>query len=90
MHLASSGSLLTGPQIVWLVIDSFEYDDNLAGARSVTDLMALQWLGDKTNQKQRYLKIFVHIVQNLKDSKFTQNGLRDILAKGMSQSADDQ
>ena len=87
-HLASEGSLLNGPQIFWLILDSFEYDDNLAGARSLTDLMAIQWLGDKPHQKTRYLKIFLNIVQNLKDSQFTQEGLRDVLAKGMSQSVD--
>ena len=67
---------------------SFEYDDNLAGARSVTDLMAIQWLGDKPHQKTRFLKIFLNIVQNLKDSQFTQEGLRDVLAKNMSNSND--
>ena len=88
LYLSTTGSLLTGPQILLLILESFEVDDNLAGARSVTDLMAIQWLGDKPHQKTRFLKIFLNVVQNLKDSQFTQEGLRDVLAKCMLQSVD--
>ena len=42
LHLSMQNNILNGPQTLWVIIDSFEYDDNLAGARSAKDLLALR------------------------------------------------
>ena len=41
-QLAVKGAMLNGPQTLWVIIDSFEYDDNLAGARFAKDLYGIE------------------------------------------------
>ena len=50
LHLSMKNGMLNGPQTLWIILDSFEYDDNLAGARSAKDLMAMKWMGDTPTQ----------------------------------------
>ena len=73
-YLSVSGTLLNGPQVLKIMLDSLEYDDNLAGARSAQDLMAIDWLGDKPHQTTRFLKIFLSVAGSLKDAQFFKRG----------------
>ena len=86
LHLSMQNNMLNGPQTLWVILDSFEYDDNLAGARSAQDLLALKWMGDTPAQMQLFLKTYMNLATSLKDAFFAEDGLRDILAGCMKDS----
>ena len=83
-----SGNMINGPQTLNIIVNSFEFDDNLSGARKAQDLLSIKWMGDKPEEKQLFLKTWINITTSLKDSYFSQEGLRDILANCVKDSKD--
>ena len=87
-QLAQHNDVLNGPQVLHVILDSFEYDDGMANARSAQDLVSLQWLGDDVHQKTLFYNTYLELTRNMKHAYFSEEGLRDILATQMKKSKD--
>ena len=70
------------------MLDHFEFDDGLAGAKSIVDLMKVEWLGDSFEQMTKFLQIWDHVTTNMTDCHLTEQGYRDMLALQMAKSAE--
>ena len=76
----NNGSVVTGRQIVWLILQWFKTNDHMSVVYSYECLQELEWLGDK------YVDEFLHVWNNIVDNlsePLTPGALRDILFKKM-------
>ena len=54
-HLSTRGCLLNGRQVLWVMLDHFEFDDGLAGAKTILDFTKVEWLGDTYINMTKFL-----------------------------------
>ena len=87
-QLAIKGAMLNGPQTLFLMIQSREFNDHNASARSVADLYALKWMGDKPHEKRLFLHTYFELARSIKHGFVTEEGLRDIIAECLKESKD--
>lgn len=87
-HLSARGCLLNGRQVLWVMLDHFEFDDGLAGAKTITDLTKVEWLGDTFEHMTKFLQIWDHVIANMTDCHLTEQGYRDLLAVQIAKSTE--
>ena len=73
--------LLNGLQTLWIILDSFEHDDNLVGATLARQITEMKWLGDE-NKSTLYC-VWTQLVDGLRESHLIEKGSRDLLADQM-------
>ena len=49
------------------MMDAFEFDDGLAGAKTVMDLAKVEWLDDSLEQMSNFAQVWDHVLRNLSD-----------------------
>jgi hypothetical protein len=59
------GKLITGRQIVYMIVDHFKLNDSMAMVYSITDITAIKWRGDAPEQVSQFKSDWENILDNM-------------------------
>ena len=59
------GKLITGRQIVYMIVDHSKLNDSMAMVYSITDITAIKWRGDAPEQVSQFKSDWENILDNM-------------------------
>ena len=83
LEAMSSGAVLKGRQVLWLLFNHFKTNPSLTPVYSIVDLMGLGWWGDDSMHGFRHMWNF--ITRNMAEP-LNENTLRDLLLERLNKS----
>ena len=81
------GKLITGRQIVYMIVDHFKLNDSMAMVYSITDITAIKWRGDAPEQVSQFKSDWENILDNMDPNiDIGDEALKNILYEQIKQS----